>query len=541
MRVGSFVVIGVAGLTIFGCSGDNKNGGGFSDRPSASGSVGVFRYAIPTIPTTLDPAKVQDGDTIDIIQQEFEGLVKWGEDNRVQPNLADKWDISPDGTTYTFHLKKGVKFTNGRAVTADDFKWCMERACNPNYSSVTAKTYMADIVGVNERLNDKVGKVKEVTGIKVIDPATLEIKIDKARPYFLDKMTYACSYVYAKEALPDPMKDMAKIEQMVGTGPFKMDKFAPDSIVILVANKDYHGGAPMLSKIERPFIKDSQSRLNKYKAGELDLITLELQDLKAVKDDAKLNGDLQYFERPSLYYLGMNCDTVPALKDKRVRQAIGMALDRDYLIKEVLGGINRKADAILPPSVKCFREKTNGLKFDVEKAKALLAEAGFPGGKGFPELEFNYRDGRPDVENVAQAIQQQLKQNLGINLKTQKIEWGAYLQKHNSKKMQIFHMRWAADYLDPENFLSTLLASYGNENKINYKNDEYDALCKEGDMTMDEEKRKVIYAKAEDIVLQDAPFIPIYYQKDAELISKRVSGIRNSAFGHLPHTTTAVK
>ena len=538
MRTGSYIVIGVVGLSLFGCSGGNKGGEGFSGRQSATGTVGVFRYALPTIPTTLDPAKVQDGDTIDIIQQEFEGLVKWGEDNRVQPNLAEKWDISPDGTKYTFHLKKGIKFTNGREVTADDFKWCMERSCDPNYSSPTAKTYMADIVGVSERLANK---ANEVTGIKVVDPSTLEITIDKARPYFLDKLTYACSYVYAKEALPDRLKDMAKIEEMVGTGPFKMEKFAPDTIVVLVANKDYHDGAPKLERIERPFIKDAQSRLNKYKTGDLDLITLELQDLKAIKEDAKLVQDLQYFDRPSMYYLGMNCDVVPALKDRRVRQAIGMALDRDYIIKEVLGGINRRADAILPPSVKCFREKTNMLPFDVAKAKALLAEAGFPDGKGFPELEFNYRDGRPDVENAAQAIQQQLKQNLGITLKSQKMEWASYLAKHNGHKMEIFHMRWAADYLDPENFLSTLLASYGNENKINYKNDQYDALCREGDMTMDENKRKELYAKAEDIVLQDAPFIPIYYQKDAELISKRVSGIRNSAFGHLPHTTTAVK
>ena len=536
MRKAPYVVIGVAGLTIFGCSGDNK-GGGFSDR-KVEGKAGVFRYALPTTPTTFDPSMVQDGDTIDIIQQEFEGLVKWGEDNRVQPNLADKWDISPDGTTYTFHLKKGVKFSNGREVTADDFKWCMERSCNKAKMSPTAGTYMADIVGVKERLD---GKADQVSGITVKDPATLEIKIDKARPYFLDKLTYACSYVYAKEALANPTQDMAKPEEMVGTGPFKMEKYVPDSIVVLTANTAYHGGAPKLAKIERPIIKDSQTRLNKYKTGELDLITLELQDLPSIKQDSKLSPDLQYFERPSLYYLGMNCDVVPALKDKRVRQAIGMALDRDKIVKDVLGGINRRADAILPPSVKCFREKTNFLPFDIAKAKALLAEAGFPDGKGFPEIEFNYRDGRPDVEIVAQAIQQQLKQNLGIDLKSQKIEWLAYLDKHNSHKMQMFHMRWAADYLDPENFLSTLLASYGNENKINYKNDAYDALCREGDSTMDEEKRKEIYAKAEDMVLQDAPFIPIYYQKDAELISKKVSGIRNSAFGHLPHTTTAIQ
>ena len=537
MRIGSYLIFGVTGLILVGCSGGKDSGGGFSGR-KIEGKTGVFRYAIPTSPTSLDPVIVQDGDTIDIIQQEFEGLVKWGTDNRVQPNLAEKWDISPDGTTYTFHLKKGVKFTNGRVMTAEDFKWCMERACNPKKNSPTAGTYMADIVGVKERLNDKSGKVTEVSGIKVIDPNTLEIKIDKARPYFLDKLTYASSFVYAKEALPDPMKDMAKPEEMVGTGPFKLTKFVPDSIVVLSANMDYHDGAPKLSEIQRPVVMDASTRLSKYKTGELDLITLELQDLKSIKDDPKLSADIQYFERPSMYYLGMNCDVI---KDRRVRQAIGMALDRDKIVKDVLGGINRRADSILPPSVKCFREKTNYLPFDIAKAKALMAEAGYPDGKGFPELEFNFRDGRPDVEIVASAIQQQLKQNLGINLKGQKMAWLAYLDKHNSHKMQTFHMRWAADYLDPENFLSTLLASYGNENKINYKNDAYDALCREGDMTMDENKRKELYAKAEDMVLQDAPFIPIYFQRDVELISKKVVGIRNSAFGHLPHTTTAIQ
>jgi oligopeptide transport system substrate-binding protein len=242
-----------------------------------------------------------------------------------------------------------------------------------------------------------------------------------------------------------------------------------------------------------------------------------------------------------MYYVGLNTDVVPALKDRRVRQAIGMALDRDKIVNDILGGVNRRADSILPPSVFGFRESTNYLKFDLAKAKALLAEAGFPEGKGFPAVQFSYRDGRPDVELVAQAVQQQLKQNLGIEFQPRKVEWGAYLKEHNSRKLPAFHMRWAADYLDAENFLSQLLASYGNENKVNYKNAEYDKLCAEADGILDEAKRKELYGKAEDIVLQDAPFIPIYFQKDAELISSRVSGMRESAFGHLPHTTTAVK
>lgn len=535
MRVGSFLAIGLLALSIIGCSGGS--GGGFSNR-KVEGKAGVFRYPLPTTPTSLDPAQVQDGDTIDVVQQVFEGLVKWGEDNSVLPNLAEKWDLSEDKTTYTFHIKKGVKFSNGRELKAEDFKWCFERVCNPKYTSATAASYLSDIVGVNDRLRDKAA---EISGIKVKDDYTLEMKIDKPRPYFLGKLTYACAFVYAKEALPDPLKDMSNAEQMVGTGAFKFEKIVPEQIVTLVANKDYHGGAPKLERIERPIIKDAQSRLNKYKTGEIDMIALERQDLSAIIKDPVLSKDLKYFDRPSMYYLGMNCETVPALKDRRVRQAIAMALDRDKIVKDILGGINRRADSIIPPGVKFFREKTNMLPFDVAKAKAQLAEAGFPEGKGFPELEFCYRDGRPDVEIVAQALQQQLKQNLGINLKPRKVEWGAYLKEHNSKKMPIFHMRWAADYLDPENFLSILLASYGNENKINYKNDAYDALCREADTSFDDAKRAELYAKAEDMVLQDAPFVPIYFQKDAELLSSKVQGMRESAFGHLPHTTVSIQ
>lgn len=538
MRAFGLLVIGAISIALIGCgSGSGSGGGGFSSR-GGEGKAGVFRYPLPTNPTSLDPGKVQDGDTIDVCQQVFEGLVKWGEDNTVQPNLAEKWEIKDGGKTYVFSLKKGVKFHNGREMKAADFKWCWERVGTRAFGSTTAETYMSDIVGIKEKL---AGTANEISGAKVIDDYTFQVTIDKPRPYFLGKLTYACAYVYAKEALPDGAKEMATIEQMVGTGPFKFESFKPEEIVVLAANKDYHGGAPALEKIERPVIKDAQSRLNKFKTGETDLVTLERADLAAIEKDPALKAQLKTFDRPAMYYVGLNTDVIPALKDRRVRQAIGMALDRDKIVNDILGGVNRRADSILPPSVFGFRESTNYLKFDLAKAKALLAEAGFPEGKGFPAVQFSYRDGRPDVELVAQAVQQQLKQNLGIEFQPRKVEWGAYLKEHNSRKLPAFHMRWAADYLDAENFLSQLLASYGNENKVNYKNAEYDKLCAEADGILDEAKRKELYGKAEDIVLQDAPFIPIYFQKDAELISSRVSGMRESAFGHLPHTTTAVK
>ena len=522
-------------LLVGGCG--SSGGGGFSER-QASGKPGVFRYPLVTAPTSLDPAKVQDGDTIDVVQQVFEGLVQWGPDNTVQPNLAEKWEIKDGGTNYVFTLKKGVKFTSGREVKAQDFKWCIERACNPKFSSPTAETYLGDIVGLKDRLK---GKATEISGIKVVSDYVLEIHIDKARPYELGKFTYPIMFVFDKDALKDPLADITTVEQMVGTGAFKFETIKNDQQITLVANKDYHDGAPKLERIERPVVLDAQTRLNMYKTGQIDLVQLERQDVKAIEADATLKDSLKFFDRPSVFYVAFNSGVVPAFKNQKLRRALAMGLDRDQIVTKVLGGMVKKATGVLPPGVFGARETANVVPFNLEEAKKLLAEAGYPGGKGFPDVEMSFRDGRPDVELVATAIQNQWQENLGVKISLQKREWGAYLKKNNAKELPLFHMRWAADYLDAENFLSTLLASYGNENKIYYSNPQFDALCREADTTLDEAKRKDLYAKAEDMVLQDAPFVPIYFQRDAELIRKNVTGLRESLFGHLPHRTVSVQ
>ena len=530
------VVLATAVL-LAGCGGP-KGGGGFSSRSANGDGASVFRYPVVTKPTSLDPAKCQDGDTLDIVQQVFEGLVKWGEDNTVQPNLAEKWDVSPDGTLYTFHIRPGVKFSNGRELTSADFKWSLERTCDPKFASPTAETYLSDIVGVKERI---AGKAPEISGVKSPDPKTLTLQIDKPRPYFLGKLTYACAYAVAKEALPNNATEMTKTDQMVGTGPFKFTKIEPDQIVVMDAFKDYHGGAPKVDRIERPVVLDAVTRLNMYKQGSVDLVPLERADVKSIVADSKLKDQLHFYDRPSFWYIGLQCKTVPALRDVRVRQALAMAVDRKTIVEGVLDGQNKIATGIVPPGVFGHQDQAKTLPYDVAKAQALLAQAGFPGGKSFPNIQMSYRDGRPDIELVAQAVQGQWKKNLGIGISLQKREWGSYLKLNNEHALPMFHMRWAADYLDAENFLSTLLASYGPENKVDYANPKYDALCREADTSLDPEKRKTLYAQAEDIVLQDAPYIPIYFQRDAELIRPNVKGLRESLFGHLPHTDVSVR
>jgi ABC-type transport system substrate-binding protein len=519
-------VLGAAGCT----------GGKFSQRAN-EGKANVFRYPIPEL-TKLDPAMVQDGDSIDVLQQVFEGLTAWGENSQPVPGLAEKWDLSSDGRTYTFTLKKGVKFHNGREVTADDVKYSLERVTNPAFGSPTAETYLNTIDGFTEKWS---GKAKELRGVKVIDPQTISITIDKPRPYFLGRLTYPASFVVCKEALDDG-GEIRDVKQMVGTGPYKAETYTPDQIITMVANADYHGGAPKIERIERPTIKDSMIRLNKFRSGEFDMTRIERQDIPAILADAKLKDQLKYFARPSLYYVGLNVGTYAPFRNPKVRQAFAMAIDKDVIVKRVLGDVNEVANAIVPPGLPSHRKDAPAYKFDPVRAKQLLAEAGYPNAKGLEGLTLSHRDGQPDVRLVAENIVTQLRQNLGVQAKTQMIPWNAYLDRHTKKQLDFFHMRWGADYPDPENFLSTLLASYGNENKINYKNPAYDALCMKADtMVNNDEERWRLYNQAEDMVLKDAPFIPIYFQRDAELISPRVKNMRESVFGHLPHTTTSLQ
>lgn len=531
----SLAVAATAAL-IAGCS---KPEGGFSKRESAQSTLaGVFRYPIVTNPTTLDPAKVEDGDTIDLLQQVYEGLVAWSPDNKVEPRLAEKWEISPDGATYTFTLRSGVKFHNGKDLTSADVKWSIERACTPKLASAVAGSYMGDIVGLMDMVN---GKATSISGITTPDDKTVVIKIDKLRPYWLGKFTYLCSAVMPKDSVPMD-KEISKPEEMIGTGPFKVVEFVPEQVVKLEGFKDYHGGAPKLTRIERRVVKDPFARLSMYKTGEIDLLMLERQDVPALQKDPEYKDHIKFFDRPAIWYVGLNLKAYPEFQNPKLRQAIAHAIDRETIVNELLGGINKVAYGVLPPSVPGYREKAAFIPFDAEKAKQLFDEAGYgPGKKQLPPLELMFRESRPDIKIVAEAVAGQLQKTLGIQPKLVTKEWRQYLEMRNRKELPFFHMRWAADYLDPENFVSFFFATYGPENKIEYNNPALDALTTKADAMPDGPERIALYQQAEDLALQDAVLIPIYFQRDAELISPRVKGLRESVFGHLPHTTVTTE
>jgi oligopeptide transport system substrate-binding protein len=509
--------------------------GSFSKNANATRG-NVFRYPITAKPTTLDPAKVQDGDTIDLLHQTFEGLTTWSVENKPVPNLCDSWDVSPDGTTYTFHIKKGVKFHSGREVKAADFKYSWERACEPALQSPTAEQYLGDIVGVKEMVH---AGAKELSGVKAVDDYTLEVKIDKPRPYFLGKLTYIVSFVVDKD-FAKKGSEIRTVKEMIGTGPFKAESYVEDQLFTQVANPNYHNGEIKLERIERPVVSDPAQRLNRFRSGELDLIRLERQDIKSVQADPDLGPQVQFFDRPSTYYVGFNQGAYAPFKDVRIRRAFAMAINRPRIVKEILGGVNKEANGILPPGVVGQRENAKILPYDPAEAKKLLAEAGYADASKLPTVDLYCRGDQRDVTVVAEAIQSDLKNNLGVKVDVKPMAWAAYLDKNNRNELPMFHMRWAADYLDPENFLSFMLATGAPENHVLYNSPQFDTLCRQADIEQNAEKRMQLYAQAEDIALQEAPWAPIYFQRDAELISPRVQNLRESLFGHLPHTTTTI-
>jgi oligopeptide transport system substrate-binding protein len=511
--------------------------GQFAQGKTQSGSSDVLRYAIATNPTTLDPGIVQDIDTMDIILNVYEGLVSWDENNRIKPQLAERWDVEEEGRVYVFHLRRDVKFHNGRPLTAEDFKWTLERNCDPSFGSPIAENYLGDIVGVADKIS---GRSKEISGIEVVDEHTLRIRIDKPRPYFLGKLTYPVAYVLAKEGAPDG-REVSSAEGAIGTGPFKFERYLPEQVTVLVANEDYYEGAPQVAKIERPVVKDAATRLNQYRAGNADLLALPRQDIKAIQDDASLKSHLEFIDRPAVFYLGLNPAAYKPFEDVRVRRAFAMAIDKEALVRDILAGLNNPAHGIVPPGVPGHREDVARVPFDPQAARKLLAEAGYADGSKLPTLMLAMREQAADSRLVCEAIWGQLQKNLGVNVDLRAMEWRTLLEKRNKRELPMWFGSWYADYLDPENFLSFLFAGYGPENRVGYKNPRFDALVSEADSVLDMDRRLPLYAQAEDIVVQDVAWIPLYFVRDAQLVHPRVKGLRRSGLGYLPHTAVTLE
>lgn len=509
-------------------------------RPTSGGGgvqQSVLRYPLDAEPSSLDPVTITDITTLELLQNIYEGLVRLDEKSEVVPCLAEKWDISPDGKVYTFHLRRGARFHNGRVVAADDVKYSFERALWPETKSPVAKNYLDGIVGVDDVAS---GKVRELSGVKVQDPQTLVITLKRPRGYFLGELAYNTAWVYCKEAIEKTGK---RIEQAsaIGTGPFKLADYRRNAKVTLDAFGDYWGGKPKLDRIERPIVKDPQVAHLKYENGEVDAAVVAFSDFVADQQNPKLKAEAHQVPLADVQYLAMGQLSPSPFQDKKVRLAFAMAIDRDAIARIAYKGLSTRANSLLCPGVPGYDPNFKPIPYDPAGAQKLLTEAGFPGGKGFPHLNLVFVEKDLQLSASAAVIRDNLKQNLGISIDLEERESATFFADARAKKLT-FHLNgWVADYPDPQNFLPTLLHTGAAVNRVVYHNPEFDRLCDEADTSSDPQKRIALYRQADQLAMSEAPLLPIVYNNRPVLIKPYVHDFKSNLMNFLPHRETYIQ
>ena len=458
-------------------------------------------------PPTLDPHLAGDTYSSLYIMEVFGGLVTIDRQLEIVGDLAKDWDISNGGKTYTFHLREDAKFHDGRPVTAQDFEWSLDRIADPATEATLADTFLGDIVGWDDKVQ---GRATTLEGVRVIDDHTLSITIDAPKAYFLAKLTYPAAFVLDRnnvEGNPD------WIRKPNGTGPFRLSEYEPGEVIRLTGNEFYHLGPPKLGEVK--FILSGGDSLLMYENDEIHVTGVGLLNLESVLDPSNPLSQEVLQAPPSfnVTYVGMNASE-PPFDDPKVRQALNYAVDKETLARLLLQDLVVPAKGILPPRFPGFNPDLTGYDYEPEKAQQLVADSKYGDNMDeFPRITMTLPGsfGAP-VSPVMEAIIQGWQETLGIEIEILQTEWAIFLQDLNQARFQMFGgMGWVADYLDPHTFLDTQFHSESSNNHSKYANLEVDRLLEAARTEQDETARFEIYHEVEEMILDDAPWVPLWH------------------------------
>ena len=467
-------------------------------------------------PPTIDPHLTTDATSARIIVEVFGGLVTIDPNLDIVPDLAESWDISQDGRVYTFHLRPDAKFHDGKSVTAHDVIWSLERVTNPLTESPVADQYLGDIVGVKEKL---AGEATSISGVRFVDEHTVELTIDEAKSYFLAKLTYPTGFVLDMENLEDDPRNWFR--QPNGTGPFRLKEYVVGETLVLSRNENYHLGAPMLENVE--FILSGGTSLLMYENDEIHVAGVGLADLDRLNDPSnELFAELKTAPASfSVNYIGLNVNE-PPLDDVKVRQALNLAIDKQEIATIVLGDLVEPADGILPPNFPGYSEGVSGYQFDPDRAMQLLQESKYGNDlENIPPITITTAGNfGANVSLDMEVVLQMWQRNLGITAEFQQTEYATFLKDLHKGRFQMFDIGWIADYPDPENFLDILFHSESTNNHTHYSNPEVDDLLMRARVETDSTLRYSLYNQAEQMILDDAPWVPLWFDGESKLLVK---------------------
>jgi oligopeptide transport system substrate-binding protein len=503
---------------------------------AASTSPGgkTLRTYLTADPDTTDPQKGSFVGEIGWVHMAYEGLLELNEKNEPVPAAADGMpQVSADGKTYTVKVKKGLKYSDGKDLTAKDFYYGWTRLLDPTIPDRNYAYIAYDIVGAQDLseapVTDTV-KIKEAqdkVGVKMQGDDTIVFTLSSPVAYF--------NYILASWIGMPVREDLVKAggdtwtqdpKNYIGNGPYVLKEWKQGSSSMWDANPNYRKGKPKIDHIQIQIIKESAQAFAAYGKGELDTIGVAPEDLDTAKKDPTLSKELVNSPGNCSFYIGFNLKK-PPFDNLKVRQAFAAAFDREDYVQEVLKGAGTPATSFIPPGRPGYAADLKQADFNPENAKKLLADAGFANGAGLPPIKITYSStARNKTRN--EWIQAQIKDNLGLDVQLDPVDPKEYtkLTKKNETLPQIYVLGWCQDYPDPQDWLSLVFRSDLAITPQGWVNDKYDSLTKQADVEQDQAKRASMYNDAQKILLEESPVVFLYWDVTNTLIKPYVTGMK---------------
>ncbi len=542
--------LAIAGaMALSGCGGSKSGGEGTKSGDTTQTAAGKKILTIQLGPDveSIDPALNSAVDGANYILFAFDNLLKMDKDGKVVPGLAEKYEVSDDQLTWTFHLRDGLKWSDGSVLTADDFVYSWQRLVDPNVAAPYAQT----VLGMVEGYDDAIGRPdadgnttvdSDPTKLKVEAPdeKTLIVHMAKPTPYF-DKLAAFVSLSPVKKDVVEANPDGWSIDPKtyISTGPFKLTGWEPGSYLMFEKNENYWDADSIkLDGIKCLLMQDQNATFSAYESGDALMIKdVPTQEITTLKERSDFHID------PILgtYYLDLNT-TLDEFKDPKVREALSLALDRKYISETITSGTYTPASGFVSEGVTDWNgtawqdnitDKSTYINIDdhagnLAKAKELLKEAGYENGVGLPEMVYSTNDASYH-KKIAEYLQQAWGE-LGLKVQVNIVEWKSFTPQRRSGNYQIARDGWVMDYNDPSNILELALTGNGNNN-AKYSNPEFDALMSKAATEKDPQTRFGYLHQAEDFIMKDTAMVPLLYYNDFYLQSDKITGSWHSPDG----------
>ncbi|WP_236712649.1 peptide ABC transporter substrate-binding protein [Peribacillus muralis] len=512
-------------LILAACNGGSKETSNEKEGGSGDSSKSkVLNVNNSSEPGSLHPANAQGTHESWILEHTFEGLTKKTEEGKIVPGSAESWKISEDGLTWTFKLKDGLKWSNGDPLTAHDFEYAWKYALKPETAADYA--YQLYYLKGGEAYNSKKGKEEDV-GVKATDDLTLEVTLEKPTPYFLDLTSFYTFYPIDKKVQEENPKWALDAKTHVSNGPFKLTEWKHKESLKIEKNENYYDKDKIkLDAVNFALIEDENTAWQMYQSGELDLaypLPVDIQGQMVNSDDKEFKMGKEL----AVYYYNFNTEVKP-FNNAKVRKALSMAIERQKITENVAQGGQKPAFGVIPPGIPDasgdFQENTGDLfKEDVTEAKKLLKEGlAEEGMKKLPDFSILYNT-LDSHKKIAEAVQGMWRDNLGVEVTLENAEFQVKLDREKAGDFEISRAGWVGDYVDPMTFM--LWETDGAYNDSGWSNKDYDNLLKEAKSTMDPKERMDALHKAEKVMIDEMPILPVYFYTKPYMVKSNVTGV----------------